>query len=93
MQNSVWLLPESVSLVWQVWDPDEIVVFNRASGQTHLLDAFSAAVLREIAERPQSMSTLCGELAERLELDRGAISERSRIVCESFEQLGLAEQR
>jgi PqqD family protein of HPr-rel-A system len=91
MQDSIWSLPESVSLVWQVWDPDEVIVFNRASGQTHLLDAFSAAVLREIAERPRSMSALSEDLAERLGLDDSAVEARSRIVCESFARLGLAE--
>jgi len=40
--QQVWPLPEGVEPLWRSWD-DEVVVYNVASQQTHLLDAFSAA--------------------------------------------------
>ena len=51
--QQVWRLPEGVELLWRSWD-DETVVYNVASQQTHLLDAFSAAALREIEAAPKT---------------------------------------
>jgi PqqD family protein of HPr-rel-A system len=87
----VWRLPEGVSLLWQSWDEDEVIVFNRASGQTHLLDAFSAAVLRQIESAPTTMPDLRQHFATEFDLDENLLSERLQAVCQRFEQLGLAE--
>jgi PqqD family protein of HPr-rel-A system len=87
----VWRLPADVSLLWQSWEEDEIIVFNRASGQTHLLDAFSAAVLRRIEAAPTTLPELRRSLAADLGFDETALSDRMREVCRRFDQLGLAE--
>ena len=60
-------------MLWQTWD-DEVIVFNTASGQTHLLDALSAATLREIESRPGGINQLADRLAERFELDGADLS-------------------
>jgi PqqD family protein of HPr-rel-A system len=84
-------LPHGVSLAWREWDLEEVVVYNRGSGATHLLDAFSAAALRLIAERPHSAH----ELAHELTVQSGAAEQvvRARLfeVLETLRHLGLAE--
>jgi PqqD family protein of HPr-rel-A system len=87
----VWRLPAGVSLLWQSWDEDKIIVFNQASGQTHLLDAFSATVLRRIEAAPTTVPELQRDLAADLALDVSVLSDRLSDVCLRFDQLGLAE--
>jgi PqqD family protein of HPr-rel-A system len=87
----VWRLPAGASLLWQSWDEDEVIVFNRASGQTHLLDALSAVVLRRIEAAPVAMPELQRSLAADLGLEESVLSDRLREVCRLFDQLGLAE--
>jgi PqqD family protein of HPr-rel-A system len=87
----IWCLPAEVSLLWQCWDEEEVIVFNRASGLTHLLDAFSAAVLRRIEATPATTSDLARFFATGFELDERVLSERVDAVCARFDQLGLAE--
>jgi PqqD family protein of HPr-rel-A system len=89
--NAIWRLPKGVSLLWQWWDEDEVIVFNRASGQTHLLDAFSAAVLRQIAAFPSTTLELRQYFAIGFGLDEAVLSDRLDAVCLRFDQLGLAE--
>ena len=87
----IWRLPAGVSLLWQSWDEDEVIVFNRASGQTHLLDAFSAAVLRRIEASPTTTSDLVRSFATGFDLDATALIHRIDAACARFDQLGLAE--
>jgi PqqD family protein of HPr-rel-A system len=87
----MWRLPAGVSLLWQSWDEDEVIVFNRASGQTHLLDALSAAVLRRIETAPATTSDLLGYFSESFGIDESLLNDRLQAVCHRFDQLGLAE--
>jgi PqqD family protein of HPr-rel-A system len=89
--GEIWRVPKGASLLRQSWDEVEFIVFNRASGQTHLLDAFSAAVLRRIEACPSRIADLRRHFASGLELDEEALSERLEVVCRRFEELGLAE--
>ena len=89
--GEIWRLPTGVSLLWQSWDEDEVIVFNRASGQTHLLDAFSAAVLQRIEACPGTIAELRSYFASGFDLDEVILSERLDVVCRRFDQLGLAE--
>jgi PqqD family protein of HPr-rel-A system len=89
--GEIWRLPKGVSLLWQSWDEDEVIVFNCASGQTHLLDAFSAAVLRRIEASPHTVLQLRRYFALGFALDEHVLSERLDVVCRRFDQLGLAE--
>ncbi len=90
--DTVWRLPVGAELRWQTWD-DEVIVFNTASGQTHLLDALSAATLREIESRPGGINQLADRLAERFELDGADLSQRLTEVCARFDELGLVERQ
>ena len=89
--GEIWRLPNGVSLLWQSWDEDEVIVFNRASGQTHLLDAFSAAVLRQIEAAPATIPELRRHFATGLDLDESLLHDRLSASCARFDQLGLAE--
>ena len=88
--QQVWTLPEGVSLLWRSWD-DEVIVYNVASQQTHLLDAFSAATLREIEAAPKSAEELSARLGKALDTDRGELSVRLAETCAKFLEMGLAE--
>ncbi len=89
-EQQVWRLPEGVRLLWRSWD-DEVIVYNVASQQTHLLDAFSAAALREIEAAPKTAEALGGRLAEALDTDHSALSTRLAETWARFVELGLAE--
>jgi PqqD family protein of HPr-rel-A system len=86
-----WSLPRGVAIDRRTWD-GESVVFNRASGETHLLDAFSDWVLREIEAGPTSLAALTGR-AVALEMDAGPAEARLREALAVFEREGLAERR
>lgn len=78
-------------MIWQSWDEDEVIVFNRSSGDTHLLDAFSAAVLREIEARPAGIAELCRQLGLALDLPDSAIRGRVVEVCAQLQAASLAD--
>ncbi len=85
-----WCVPADVELIWQSWD-DEVIVYNTASGQTHLLDALSGAVLKEIENRPGTIPQLAKRLSGKLGLDSRALLDRLAEICNHFDNLGLAE--
>ena len=67
------------------------MVYNRGSGGTHLLDAFSAAALRSIARGPRGFDALARELAERSGAEQDEVGSRLSEVLDLLHQLGLAE--
>ena len=85
-----WGLPEDVGLLWKSWD-EEVIVFNQASGQTHLLDALSAEVLRELEQRPVTVVDLVTLFADRYGLNSEELGDRLTTICRRFDELGLAE--
>ncbi len=85
-----WRLPTGAQLLWRAWD-DEVIVFNSASGQTHLLDALSGATLKELEDSPRTIAQLASQLADKFELDPQALSDRLGVICDQFDELGLAE--
>lgn len=89
--TTVWNLQDGVNLVWRRLG-DDYVVFNEASGQTHVPHPLSEWVLREIES--SQVATL-GSLAYRLVGEAGieqdtAIS-RVREALAEFNNLGLVE--
>ncbi len=83
-------MPTDVELLWQSWD-DEVIVYNTASGQTHLLDALSGEALKEIESRPGTIPQLAKRLSDTLGLDSRALVDRLAVICNHFDNLGLAE--
>ena len=67
------------------------MVYNRGSGGTHLLDAFSAAALRSIAAGPCTFGALARDLAELSSAGGDQVPARLGEVLDRLQQLGLAE--
>ena len=86
-----WALSRGTMLLWRQWQAEEAVVFNRGSGGTHLLDAFSAACLRCIAAEPCSLEMLARYLGELSGAGDEQIRSRLDEVLNSLQQLNLAE--
>ena len=89
-EQSTWHLPVGVTLMWRCWG-EEAVVFNEASGQTHLLDAFSEWVLREIERLPDSFAALAERLVKEADLEENLVMGRLQEVLAEFDKQGLAE--
>jgi PqqD family protein of HPr-rel-A system len=87
----IWRLCDAVTLLWRSWD-DEFVVFNVAANQTHLLDAFSAAVLKQVEASPKTLEALTGHFATELGADRGQVLPRLEEAGARFAELGLIER-
>ncbi len=62
----LWMVPAEVQLEWRTWG-ESSVVFNQASGDTHLLDSAAAEVLERLETRPASIDELCERLGELME--------------------------
>ncbi len=86
-----WRLPAGVRLLWKTWG-EEVVVFNTSSGQTHLLDALSGALLEDIESTPMTVAQLSARLADRFDLaPDAALARRAEAICSQFDGLGLAD--
>jgi len=76
------------------WDGEQlVVVFQPASGDTHLLDALSAEVLRLLTDAPQSAVWVWQRLLERTGLSAEEFPlARLQTVLAQLEQLDLIER-
>jgi PqqD family protein of HPr-rel-A system len=83
-----WRVPLGARLLRKSWG-DEVVVFNTASGQTHVVDALSAAVLDALEAAPSSAGALADRFSARFGLELRACAERIEAVCRRFDELGL----
>ena len=83
------LLRATDSFVWRVWG-DENVLFNPASGDTHLLDPLSGEVLRLLESRPMSEADCESHVVAQLTDDlRTEAPQFVRSMLEQFSALGL----
>lgn len=72
----------SENVLWEKW-PDECIIYNDLSGQTHLLNAPAAAALERLQREAMNAETLAQALAlESAEIVR---------LLQEFDQLGLIE--
>lgn len=86
-----WRVQDSSSLCWRAWD-EERVVFHPASGDTHLLDPFTAEVLRALEDCPATASELTRLFAPACDgVDEFALRERIQNLLARFHDLGLIE--
>ncbi len=85
-----WRVPEDWRLEWRQWGSFH-VVFNPASGDTHLLNALPAFVLKSLETKAATLQELEAALASNLQdgtpADRLS-SEIEALVLE-LEELGL----
>ncbi len=92
MTNEKWRIPLVSSLLWEVW-PDEVVVFNPLSGETHQLNDVAAQVLSWLESSPRTIEDLVVNYC-----DKFSVGENDKDVewlisglLKEFDDLGLAE--
>jgi len=81
-RSARWRLIDPDRILWERW-PDECIVYNDLSGQTHLLNVSAAAALELLGAGGESAETL----AEKLNVDSAEIER----LLQEFDQLGLIE--
>jgi PqqD family protein of HPr-rel-A system len=87
-----WKVHGSSGLCWRTWD-DEHVVFHPPSGDTHLLNDFTAEVLRALEECPATESELTQLLSAACTTPHESdLREQINNVLGRFHELGLIEQ-
>jgi PqqD family protein of HPr-rel-A system len=85
----MWMVPKDWRLEWRQWGGLH-VVYNPASGDTHLLNAFSARVLRSLetkASTLEELEALVSDLRHRPSADPPS-SDIQALVSE-LDELGL----
>ena len=96
-----WQLSLLVVLHWRCWD-NEWVVYNQGSGDTHLLDTFTACTLMALEEEAATPAQLLVHLLAQLDLSQGIVLEfpaeqtraaeqRMLAALQHLEQAGLIE--
>jgi PqqD family protein of HPr-rel-A system len=68
LARSGWRIVPNATLYWQTWD-DDCIVFNSASGQTHLLDPVPTLLLRQIDEGCSDREILLNGTAKLLDIE------------------------
>ena len=86
-----WLVADPSDLRWQAWE-GTYSIYNRASGETHLLNELPAEILRRLSAGPTDSPSLALAIAEDLGLEntREWQSKIDTILASLFE-LGLIE--
>jgi PqqD family protein of HPr-rel-A system len=59
----LWQVSGPASLAWVDWG-EEVAVYHRGSGDTHLLNPLAAELLRALEQRPRSEADLVSLLTE-----------------------------
>jgi PqqD family protein of HPr-rel-A system len=87
-----WVVPEWVRLQWRRWD-DEYVVFNTASGHTHVLNGLAAKTLKQLQESPSSTTDVLLRISESTQGEKSSklIEQLDRLFAE-FDEVGLTER-
>lgn len=88
----IWKLLEPNTLIWKRWDEGEYVIFNPASGDTHLLNSVSADVLTCLGQAPADAEALARRVASGLgiEADDAFMLAIEGLLAE-LDELGLVE--
>jgi PqqD family protein of HPr-rel-A system len=83
-----WKTP---TLLWKSWG-EEVIVFNLASGNTHLLNPVAAQVLRALERKPANTFELSSQIAAsaNIDADEEFIQHVEQLVT-NLDELGLVE--
>jgi len=82
---------DSDALLWRDWS-DESVVYNAASGDTHLFDVVQRTAVQCLASRPLDESQLCEQLSARLQIPADdELAEYTRGLLHELQGLDLIE--
>jgi len=87
-----WAITRRSPLLWRSWDDDEYVVYSAASGDTHLINAVTAAVLHHLERSALELPDLIHTVAEALDtkVDEQFESYIARLLV-YLDQIGLVE--
>jgi PqqD family protein of HPr-rel-A system len=89
----VWQASPDVRLSWASWD-SEYVVFDAASGDTHVLDELSAEIFRRLDQRPGDLPDLIECFSSSTEGCRGdELAARIQKTLSQLERVGLIEPK
>lgn len=87
----MWRCADPAHCIWADWD-DLGVIYHRASGKTHFINAATAFLLEELAARPLTVDAAAQALAAAQE---SALSDEFRAEVEGtllrLEELGLID--
>jgi len=86
-----WQITRGCRLAWRVWD-EEYVVYNTASGDTHILDLITGEALKCLEDSPASLEQLAARLAVKLDLGSQEItSQYLTSLISKLHESGLIE--
>jgi PqqD family protein of HPr-rel-A system len=87
----LWRVTPGQHLAHRGWQ-DEFVVYNNLSGDTHLIDGDTLALLAQLRLAPASVATLCEALgADLAPDDRAALPDTLHAMLDSLQHLYLVE--
>lgn len=90
-EGAEWRQGSEDECIWVDCD-DAFVVYHRPSGKTHLMNAASSRLLRDVLVEPMSLSEIAVALAEDQEKPSDEYLRSLQFMLQRFEQLGLVER-
>lgn len=78
-------------LTWRSWDESEYLVYDAASGDTHVLDQIAGQSLRQLEMAALSCEQLTSRVGQILNLDEVALLPQIARLLTRLDQLGLIE--
>jgi PqqD family protein of HPr-rel-A system len=86
-----WKVLQGATLLWRQWD-GEYIVYNSASGDTHLLNPIAAAALRCLEQSPADVVHLTEWVVSEQGLEpEPELRQHLEKLLTQFEELGLIE--
>lgn len=88
MPQKTWKAFPVISKIWG----DDSIVFNKSSGNTHLINPTAAKILAIVQSQATSAEEISQKIATEMELDVDAeILQQVKVVLETLDGLGLIE--
>lgn len=89
--RTTWQVVDAAELSWRFWD-DQFIVFNPASGDTHLLNPLAGEALQRLQQGPADVPELARHAASNLGLAPDELlSQEIETLLDELDELGLVE--
>lgn len=86
-------VPVNANFLFKYWD-EECVLYNNLSGETHLLEHYSAELLSSINEQPKTYQTLLKKLTTDFDdFPQAEIADHLENILTHFQKLNLIEMK
>lgn len=88
--HSIRWAADQARIACRAW-PDEVVVFDRRDGDTHILSGLSAALMRELLRGPQAFDAIAGAVVAQGACGGTAadVAEQIRAVLADLSRKGI----